>query len=185
MSGAPAELDWERVQAVGVHSSSLKFPKDSQVAVFAQELYAQGIAKAQRQQQGAAAGQTAACCSAVTSSLQLAAGGSAGLQAGAAPNTAPANAARPSTAAAGTGPAATVSLRGVSAAAAKPQVHAAVSQSSGQRGVTGRHRMLLAGAGGRESDGEHTLLPVAVPFYGDNSQWIEQVLQEFAACPGE
>lgn len=27
--GSGAELDWERVQAVGVHSSSLKFPKDS------------------------------------------------------------------------------------------------------------------------------------------------------------
>lgn len=85
----------------------------------------------------------------------------------------------------GTGPAASASLRGVSAAAAKPQVYAAVSQSPGQRGETGRHRMLLAGASGRESDGEHTLLPVAVPFYGDNAQWIEQVLQEFAHCPGE
>jgi hypothetical protein len=50
--------------------------------------------------------------------------------------------------------------------------------------VTGR-RALLAGAGGREDDGEHVLLPVAVPFTRDTARWIDAVLAEFATCPGE
>jgi hypothetical protein len=68
-SGTPP-ADWDRFQAVGVHSSSLKFLKDSQVDVYADELYAQAIARAQQRQAAAAAGQQSAVCSANTSSFR-------------------------------------------------------------------------------------------------------------------
>jgi hypothetical protein len=51
-------------------------------------------------------------------------------------------------------------------------------------GVTGR-RALLAGAGGREGDGDNILLHVAVPFTGDTYAWVDQVLKEFEKCHEE
>lgn len=65
-SSTAAAASWDRFSAVGVHSSSLKVPADSQVGLYAADQYAQGVARAQ--QRKAANGQT---CSAATASLEL------------------------------------------------------------------------------------------------------------------
>jgi hypothetical protein len=192
--------DWNRFQAVGVHSSSLKFLKDSQVGVYAGELYAQAIARAQQRQAAAAAGQQSAVCSAVTSSFGSIASTSAATTSAADTSTIsqsksmvaqvsviPGSTAGPVAAtppvltrvgAPTKGPGLTVSQGGSGLSSTVNEAAAAVSSVSGRRA-------LLAGAGGREGDGDHILLPVAVPFTGDTYKWIDQVLREFDKCPGE
>lgn len=169
LNGTAAEPGppWEQFQAVGVHSSSLKFPRDSQVGEYAEALYAQSIAsEQQRQAAAAAAGRRAPSCTAATSSFSQVPFPDAAASASSAGSSPAARASQPLGAAAPTGSAS----RAAAAAGAIP---------------TGRRRALLAGAGGREPDGEHTLLPVAVPFTGDTYKWLEGVLKEFESCPGE
>lgn len=193
-SSKPA-LSWDQFQAVGVHSSSLRFPSDSQVGVYAEELYAQSIARAQQRQAAAAAGKAVPTCTAATGSLTIA---PAVVSAAAAPVASPSKA-RTSEGAAVAGQTqatSTAAVSGVGGKGGRPTAATPVGPSMSSTGAatapgtvgaaTGhkRRRALLAGAGGRQEDGL-TLLPVAVPFTSDTYAWIEQVLKEFEHCPGE
>jgi hypothetical protein len=183
-SSRDAKPSWDQFHAVGVHSSSLKFPSDSQMGVYANELYAQSIARAKERQAAAAAGQAAARCTAATSSLTAAA--QASLLAATTQMAAPAAARAPETgssSSASTATAATVdpAVSGASVTSEAPAVRPVRPVATGPW----RHkRALLAGAGWRDEEGL-TLLPVAVPFTGDTYAWLEQVLREFDRCPGE